>query len=948
MFPILLTSVLVLLSAAGLGVTANYTALSPLTIDVCATGTNANTYRQARFMALNYSNYAETEWPLLNFTDYRLLVFATDKQPPDAVRAYFDLKGQQCDVIIGPASSTLAQAFSPILSKPVWIDYAATSVDLSDKNLYPTFARVVTSDATSGGVLVRLAQYFGYTKLNFVLTGESYGRSVTSYVADNFLNASAANTLGATVELKSAPSDDEVANALKTLAASDSRVVVVAFAATGGAMPAFFRLAAEMQESLAPSERFIFLLSESSCSSMLTWQVLTGAICASFGADPALWNPFWSAFAARDRTADVDFLTERNFTDADITTDRAIAYSYLAVDAVRFALTALNKFVAQYQRKPASTAEMFAFMVAGSKTNAVDGASGHRLTDGMTGLVRLSSTGDRVDIYSVILAATGNNVTLQVGTATASAITIDHSLLYEGGEGLEDFMRGSPSTKSSSAGLIAGLVVGACVLAAAVLGYGLYSSHSAQRRSRFAPKDEVAPYTIVFTDIQSSTTMWAREPALMGAAIDCHHHVIRQLIAGWEGYEVKTAGDSFMIAFKNAADAVEFALRLQEELNAVDWIKLSGGKAYDAFQRTYQDIQDETNQPPQKGEFHGLRVRVGVHSGFGLVRDDVVAGIVDYYGTVVNCAARVEAVGNGGQVLVTDAALRLALRDAGIISPVESGFHCGRGGAQPAIGLLDSAKPLAAQLDRIALPSANVGPDLVEPPVAFARKERALPQTPEHRTLCCRAPITEDSYLFPASCFPTSFASVPLRGLDEPVNMVQLLPRSLAIRTFAPLRVEVEAEVADVAVDDVVITEELGGRSAIRPLSPMSNAGNSIISHLSGDEVLVLGSAATTALSSDKEKVTVDSALASAHVVRVMTTAVLNTILSPLAAAQQERLLKEICGAWRLSTTARVKGSNKSAHSGSAVSAAGVVLDDMIAVVAARTASIVMSQRRKK
>ena len=49
----------------------------------------------------------------------------------------------------------------------------------------------------------------------------------------------------------------------------------------------------------------------------------------------------------------------------------------------------------------------------------------------------------------------------------------------------------------------------------------------------------------------------------------------------------------------------------------------------------------------------GLRVRVGINTGpCDVVFDEVTKGF-DYYGTTVNTAARVEAVGHGGQVIAT-------------------------------------------------------------------------------------------------------------------------------------------------------------------------------------------------------------------------------------------------------------------------------------------------------
>jgi adenylate cyclase len=51
--------------------------------------------------------------------------------------------------------------------------------------------------------------------------------------------------------------------------------------------------------------------------------------------------------------------------------------------------------------------------------------------------------------------------------------------------------------------------------------------------------------------------------------------------------------------------------------------------------------------------WNGIRVRVGIHFGVGSVKFDPTLQGYDYYGTLVNTAARVEGVGNGGQVLLT-------------------------------------------------------------------------------------------------------------------------------------------------------------------------------------------------------------------------------------------------------------------------------------------------------
>eukprot|EP00667_Euglena_gracilis_P002849 EG_transcript_2857 len=76
-----------------------------------------------------------------------------------------------------------------------------------------------------------------------------------------------------------------------------------------------------------------------------------------------------------------------------------------------------------------------------------------------------------------------------------------------------------------------------------------------QRNNRSAPKDPSQPFCVLFTDIQSSTTLWASIPDVMAGALDTHHRLIRRLIARHQCYEVKTIGDSFMCATKSPAQA---------------------------------------------------------------------------------------------------------------------------------------------------------------------------------------------------------------------------------------------------------------------------------------------------------------------------------------------------------------------------------------------------------
>jgi class 3 adenylate cyclase len=153
--------------------------------------------------------------------------------------------------------------------------------------------------------------------------------------------------------------------------------------------------------------------------------------------------------------------------------------------------------------------------------------------------------------------------------------------------------------------------------------------------------------TLVFTDVQDSTVLWELDMEAMRESIKVHNTLIRGLLVDTNGFEVKTEGDAFMCAFTNTHDAVEFCMRAQLALINADWPEslLHLGPA-----RVEVDPHDETNYL-----FRGLRVRMGVHVGEPIVEQDPTTGRNDYFGPVVNRAARVESQAAGGQCVISDA-----------------------------------------------------------------------------------------------------------------------------------------------------------------------------------------------------------------------------------------------------------------------------------------------------
>ncbi|CCD18993.1 receptor-type adenylate cyclase GRESAG 4, putative [Trypanosoma vivax Y486] len=210
----------------------------------------------------------------------------------------------------------------------------------------------------------------------------------------------------------------------------------------------------------------------------------------------------------------------------------------------------------------------------------------------------------------------------------------------------------------------------AFILVMAFVGVLIYAQFFRRdaRDNRNAPKALSAPVTLVFTDIESSTGQWAANPQLMPDAIATHHRLIRSLIARHRCYEVKTIGDSFMIACKSALAAVELVRDLQRQFLEHDWGTAAFDESYRAFEEKRAAEDAEYVPPTARLEpevyrrlWNGLRVRAGVHTGLCDIRHDEVTKGYDYYGRTSNMAARTESVAHGGQVLLTRAAY-MALR----------------------------------------------------------------------------------------------------------------------------------------------------------------------------------------------------------------------------------------------------------------------------------------------
>ncbi len=145
--------------------------------------------------------------------------------------------------------------------------------------------------------------------------------------------------------------------------------------------------------------------------------------------------------------------------------------------------------------------------------------------------------------------------------------------------------------------------------------------------------------TILFSDIKGSTTYFEKKGDVEGMSmINRHNSVLFPEIEGAGGRIVKTIGDAIMACFEDPVAAIRAAVGMQRALE-----------------------EDRQGRP----EIEQIHIRVGLHTGLGLIKDG------DVFGDVVNAASRVQKQAQIEQILITD-----VLLDAANLA----GFECARMG----------------------------------------------------------------------------------------------------------------------------------------------------------------------------------------------------------------------------------------------------------------------------
>lgn len=127
-----------------------------------------------------------------------------------------------------------------------------------------------------------------------------------------------------------------------------------------------------------------------------------------------------------------------------------------------------------------------------------------------------------------------------------------------------------------------------------------------------------ATATFLFTDVEGSTQLLRARRGDYARLLSEHRRLLREAINAHGGREIDNQGDSFFVAFTRARDAVLAAATAQRALAQHAW---PAGAA--------------------------VRVRMGIHTG------EADLAVDRYVGLSVHRAARISALGHGGQILVS-------------------------------------------------------------------------------------------------------------------------------------------------------------------------------------------------------------------------------------------------------------------------------------------------------
>jgi adenylate cyclase len=191
---------------------------------------------------------------------------------------------------------------------------------------------------------------------------------------------------------------------------------------------------------------------------------------------------------------------------------------------------------------------------------------------------------------------------------------------------------------------------------------------------------------IMFTDLVGYTALTQENEPLALELLEEHNQLLRPIFAKYHGQEIKTIGDSFLVEFASALQAVRCALEIQETL------------------------QVRNESAPRE---RSIQIRFGVHLG------DVEHRANDIFGDGVNIASRIVTMSEQSGIRISEDVYR-QIRNKIEASITSLGRHQLKGIREP-IEVYEIAAPIqqetsantgSAEKRRVAvLPFSNISPD---------------------------------------------------------------------------------------------------------------------------------------------------------------------------------------------------------------------------------------------